>query len=221
MKQDGAVKEGKRHGLAKRKRTAGIPSNVPEPSKKRRILSNRCIKSVSTPKSVSTCSVSQSRIVSQSDTGSSGETDMELESDAAADCAKDMTLHGNEMPSSVNHSAASNEETPTSRPTPPRMSVNNVDLIFVPLQDKLMCRLCLSRHDRSPTRSPRSSSFPTLTLKPIPAIFPRGATCHELALHCEREHPAACEEMIAMNAGEIMELRLRMMGVGCGVHVGR
>jgi hypothetical protein len=43
-----------------------------------------------------------------------------------------------------------------------------------------------------------------------PKIFTRSATWEELADHCERLHPAACEEIAGMGPGEVMELRQRM-----------
>jgi len=42
--------------------------------------------------------------------------------------------------------------------------------------------------------------------------FPLGASWADLVGHCEKEHPAACEEFEKLSPCQVVELRQRMLG---------
>jgi hypothetical protein len=200
---DASTQEGKGQrlqGPTKRKRVPGMSNtaHTPEPCKRRRISPQ--------------CGAKRSRLsptclaLSESRSGAEwGAPDVKLECGVAPESPNDTTL-GDEFPS-ANDATVSPAGSLTTAPAP-RLSTSAVDLMYVPVRDKLVCRLCLFVSSAAPMPAA------------APTMFVRGTSCGELVAHCEREHRAACEEVRGMDVGEIGELRLRLMGVGADGDVG-
>lgn len=80
---------------------------------------------------------------------------------------------------------------------------SHVDIMYVPMDGKLVCRACLLESTKlrqdAATRSPWE-----------PKSFPTTAMWDELRDHCVKEHPTECEDICRLHPAELFQLRKRL-----------
>ncbi|KAJ7775686.1 hypothetical protein DFH07DRAFT_984711 [Mycena maculata] len=154
-----------------------------------------------------------------------GECDMDLESDSESDSGFD--TDADEVTSPKSQSRASSTATSRSPPpeakttpslrsglTPPppvspdnvRLDLEYVDIMYLPVDGKLVCRVCLLAATGSKTSAPATRPGP------VHAFVP-GASWDMLRSHCEEAHPEACRDVVNLGKAGVCELR-RRLGLG-------
>ncbi|KAI0959099.1 hypothetical protein AcW1_004028 [Taiwanofungus camphoratus] len=76
------------------------------------------------------------------------------------------------------------------------LSISHMPLIYEPVQDRLICRMCRERKEKVDRKLPVVS-------------FPSNASWTDLAGHCEKEHPMGYEKLISMTSKQITEAKLK------------
>lgn len=141
-----------------------------------------------------------------------GECDMDLESESESDPEPRRPSPGPRSPSFSR--AASRSPSPSQsctaqpKPEPAILALDHVDVMYMPADGKLICRVCLLA---------ATSTAPSAAGGPIHAFVP-GASWDMLRAHCEEAHPAACRDVARLGPAGVRELR-RRLGLGMGVGV--
>ncbi|KAJ7661473.1 hypothetical protein DFH06DRAFT_374288 [Mycena polygramma] len=165
-----------------------------------------------------------------------GECDMDLESGSDSDSSDSEGAHSNCF--DVKAESSSSRATSSSPPvvaavnaaakpplqqrlaTPPsvspprakaRLPLELVDIMYLPADGKLVCRVCLLAASSSSKPTPRPAR-----LGPIKAFLP-GASWDMLRTHCEEAHPDACRDVVGLGQAGVRELR-RRLGLGHLAH---
>jgi len=168
---------------------------------------------------------------------SQGECDMELES--GSDTDTDVESGGED---SVAQKVSSKRESPslspgptweekvasaasrTPTPTPTHLDLDHVDIMYIPLHERLVCRVCFLRTTSQPssTSSRRTKQTKNKNKASITS-FPTTAPWEHLREHCVKEHPSACADISRLGPEGICELRRRLLETainGSSVNVG-
>ncbi|KAJ6544313.1 hypothetical protein B0H19DRAFT_299429 [Mycena capillaripes] len=162
-----------------------------------------------------------------------GECDMDLESGSESDSSSDSeadtsSFSSGSKPRSSSRAASSSLSVVTEiakpsleqRPTPPpsaspapaptparaHLPLEYVDIMYLPTDGKLVCRVCLL------AATSNISSSKTGTGGPIKAFLP-GASWDMLRTHSEEAHPDACRDVVGLGLAGVRELR-RRLGLG-------
>ncbi|KAJ6473163.1 hypothetical protein C8R45DRAFT_408105 [Mycena sanguinolenta] len=149
-----------------------------------------------------------------------GECDMDLESASESSEysdaeSSDSTSSQSPKPTSSSSRPVSSSPPPTieskaplhrrrsTPPSPPRLHLplEYVDIMYQPIDGKLVCRVCLLASDSSGQSSARLGS--------IKAFFP-DASWDVLCKHCEEVHPEACQDVVGLGQPGVQELRRRL-----------
>ncbi|KAJ7683557.1 hypothetical protein B0H17DRAFT_31802 [Mycena rosella] len=93
---------------------------------------------------------------------------------------------------------------PSAIPRRASLALEYVDIMYMPTDGKLVCRVCLLAATGS---KPRAA--------PIQAFVP-GASWDMLRTHCEETHPEACRDVAGLGPAGVRELR-RRLGLGMGM----
>ncbi|KAJ7476875.1 hypothetical protein B0H11DRAFT_1302903 [Mycena galericulata] len=201
------------------------------PSKKRRVSDSSERTLVGTPSDDDTTPTKERETCPPA---GSGECDMDLESESESEAETDADARTCSKSRSQSRAASdsppseastnANAAPPLSKsvtvpPSPPppaaaadkaRLDLEYVDIMYLPTDGKLVCRVCLlaattgsSKHAAGTTR--------------IQAFVP-GASWEMLRTHCEEAHPEACRDVVGLGRAGVRELR-RRLGLGLGVGV--
>ncbi|KAJ7039407.1 hypothetical protein C8F04DRAFT_1086655 [Mycena alexandri] len=204
--------------------------SLPRPSKKRRVSDSSEATLVGTPG----CGTqSEETIVTKTQERETcvpaglGECDMDLESESESESDSDSEAaisSGSRSRSVSRATSASPPATSSSpftaatssveqRPTPPpsaslakaHLRLEYVDIMYVPTDGKLVCRVCLLAAPNAAGGTRRG---------PIQAFLP-SASWDALRSHCEEAHPEACRDVVGLGQAGVQELR-RRLGLGRG-----
>ncbi|KAJ7155403.1 hypothetical protein C8R43DRAFT_999667 [Mycena crocata] len=158
-----------------------------------------------------------------------GECDMDLESESESDYESAINVSKSKSRSSLRAASSPPAKSQTCQNqslTPPpsacadkvHLDVEYVDIMYLPTDGKLVCRVCLcvccltslGLHSHSfflrlAATSTKHSTRPSQ----IKAFVP-GAAWDILRAHCEESHPDACRDVIGLGKVGVQELRRRM-----------
>ncbi|KAJ7695865.1 hypothetical protein B0H14DRAFT_3658419 [Mycena olivaceomarginata] len=89
-------------------------------------------------------------------------------------------------------------------PAKAHLPLEYVDIMYLPTDDKLVCRVCLLAASGSGSGRPTSGAR-----GPIKAFLP-GASWDMLRRHCEETHADACRDVVGLGQAGVQELRRRL-----------
>ncbi|KAJ7623570.1 hypothetical protein FB45DRAFT_1031489 [Roridomyces roridus] len=146
-----------------------------------------------------------------------GECDMDLETDseAGSECDTRSSFSPKLRPASNSPPRLLPQSTRASPMlTPPpsaplekaRLDLGYVDIMYLPTNGKLVCRVCLLAASSKSNKSGTGA---------IQAFIP-GASWEMLRIHCEEAHPEACRDVVGLGPQGVRELR-RRLGLGVSV----
>ncbi|KAF7324438.1 hypothetical protein MVEN_02641600 [Mycena venus] len=196
--------------------------SLPRPSKKRRVsASPECALATMSSTGEATAIMTKERQTCPA--AGSGECDMDLESGSESDSSdSEATESSNSSNSGSRHSSRAASSSPPAavestaafspkRPTPSppasptrvHLPLDCVDIMYLPTDGKLVCRVCLlAVTSTSKTNASACSG-------PIKAFLP-GAPWELLRTHCEEMHPEACRDVVGLGQAGVRELRRRL-----------
>ncbi|KAJ7196977.1 hypothetical protein GGX14DRAFT_574475 [Mycena pura] len=89
---------------------------------------------------------------------------------------------------------------PWRRPHKAHLDLQHVDIMYLPTNGKLVCRVCLLVTKGSATETRTGA---------VQAFLP-GSSWEMLRSHCEEEHPEACRDVVGLGEAGVRELRRRL-----------
>ncbi|KAJ7711129.1 hypothetical protein B0H14DRAFT_699581 [Mycena olivaceomarginata] len=193
--------------------------SLPRPSKKRRTSAS--------PEPASETASGEATVIATKERQTCppagfGECDMELESESESDDTSSDSEADSASTSATSHSQHSSRaasgsppaEVPSTsslqkRPIPAspakaHLPLEYVDIMYLPTDDKLVCRVCLLAASGSGSGRPTSGAR-----GPIKAFLP-GASWDMLRRHCEETHADACRDVVGLGQAGVQELRRRL-----------